>query len=50
MQPAAKDLVACVLPLTTHKRHRVRAAAVKAVGATMFQGAHEMILEMVAHR
>ncbi|KAG1672600.1 hypothetical protein FOA52_002080 [Chlamydomonas sp. UWO 241] len=50
LQPAAKELVACLLPLTTHKRHRVRVAAIGAVGATMFQGAHEMILEMVAFR
>jgi hypothetical protein len=50
LQPAAKELVACMLPLTTHKRHRVRVAAIGAVGATMFQGAHEMILEMVAFR
>ena len=50
LQPAAKDLVATVLPLATHKRHRVRVAAVRAVGAVMHQGAHEMILEMVAFR
>ena len=50
LQPAAKDLVASVLPLTTHKRHRVRVAAIRAVGAIMHQGAHEMILEMVAFR
>ena len=39
-----------MLPLATHKRHRVRVAAVRAVGAVMHQGAHEMILEMVAFR
>ena len=32
LQPAAKQLVAVVLPLTTHKRHRVRIAALQALG------------------
>ncbi|GAX77040.1 hypothetical protein CEUSTIGMA_g4487.t1 [Chlamydomonas eustigma] len=50
LQPAAKDLVASILPLTTHKRHRVRVAAIRAVGAIMHRGAHEMILEMIAFR
>jgi hypothetical protein len=50
LQPVAKELIAALLPLTTHKRHRVRAAALQAVGRTMHQGAHEMILEMVAFR
>ena len=46
----AKQLVANVLPLATHNRHKVRVAAIQAVRATMFQNAHEMILEMVAFR
>ena len=50
LQPAAKERVAALLPLCADKRHRVRVAAVRAVGVTMHQGAHEMILEMVAFR
>ncbi|KXZ56414.1 hypothetical protein GPECTOR_1g369 [Gonium pectorale] len=50
LQPIAKQLVAAVLPLTTAKRHRVRIAALQALRPTMHQGAHEMILEMVAWR
>jgi hypothetical protein len=50
LQPVAKQLVANALPLATHNRYRVRVAAVQAVRATMFQNAHEMILEMVAFR
>ncbi|GLI68794.1 hypothetical protein VaNZ11_013291 [Volvox africanus] len=50
LQPVAKQLVAVVLPLTTAKRHRVRIAALQALRPTMHQGAHEMILEMVAWR
>ncbi|KAG2499196.1 hypothetical protein HYH03_002777 [Edaphochlamys debaryana] len=50
LQPVAKQLVAALLPLTTAKRHRVRVAALQALRPTMHQGAHEMILEMVAWR
>ncbi|GIL43408.1 hypothetical protein Vafri_1181 [Volvox africanus] len=50
LQPVAKQLIASVLPLTTAKRHRVRIAALRALRPTMHQGAHEMILEMVAWR
>ncbi|KAG2455132.1 hypothetical protein HYH02_000951 [Chlamydomonas schloesseri] len=50
LQPVAKQLVAALLPLTTAKRHRVRLAALGALRPTMHQGAHEMILEMVAWR
>ncbi|EFJ44828.1 hypothetical protein VOLCADRAFT_106220 [Volvox carteri f. nagariensis] len=50
LQPVARQLVAAVLPLTTAKRHRVRVAALQALRPTMHQGAHEMILEMVAWR
>lgn len=37
LQSVAKNLVAEALPLTTHKRHRVRIAALQAVRATMHQ-------------
>ncbi|GIL99070.1 hypothetical protein Vretimale_4331 [Volvox reticuliferus] len=50
LQPVAKQLVAAVLPVTTAKRYRVRIAALQALRPTMHQGAHEMILEMVAWR
>ncbi|PNH12703.1 HEAT repeat-containing protein 2, partial [Tetrabaena socialis] len=50
LHPIAKQLVASLLPLTTAKRHRVRVAALQALRPTMHQGAHEMILEMVAWR
>ncbi|GLC35967.1 hypothetical protein PLESTB_000524400 [Pleodorina starrii] len=50
LQPVSKQLVAALLPLTTAKRHRVRIAALQALRPTMHQGAHEMILEMVAWR
>eukprot|EP00892_Ulva_mutabilis_P010543 jgi/Ulvmu1/7861/UM004_0092.1 len=50
LQPAAKQLVADVLPLTTHRRKAVRCAAVRAARQLMFCGAHEMILDMVAWR
>jgi hypothetical protein len=50
LQPASKELVAAVLPLTTHRRKAVRCAAIRAVRELMFCGAHEMVLEMVAWR
>lgn len=50
LQPVSKGLVATLLPLTTHRRHRVRIAAVEAVRDVVFVGAHEMILEMIAWR
>lgn len=50
LQPVSKQLVADVLPLTTHRRKAVRCAAVRAVRQLMFCGAHEMILDMVAWR
>jgi hypothetical protein len=37
LQPVAKQLVAALLPLTTHKRHRVRVATVRALGPLMHQ-------------
>lgn len=37
LQPMAKQLVAALLPLTTHKRHRVRVAALQALGPLMHQ-------------
>ena len=37
LQPVAKQLVAAVLPLTTHKRHRVRIAALQALGPLVHQ-------------
>lgn len=37
LQPVAKQLVACLLPLTTAKRHRVRVAALQALRVTMHQ-------------
>jgi hypothetical protein len=37
LQPAAKQLAAALLPLTTHKRHRVRIAALQALGPLMHQ-------------
>lgn len=48
LQPVSKQLVADVLPLTTHRRKAVRCSAVRAVRQFMFCGAHEMILDMVA--
>ena len=50
LQPVSKELVASVLPLTTHRRKTVRCAAIGAVKQLVFCGAHEMILEMVAWR
>ncbi|MEW5306836.1 MAG: hypothetical protein WDW36_009274 [Sanguina aurantia] len=50
LQPVAKELVAAVLPLTTHKRHRLRVAALRCLRPIMHHGAHEMILQMVAFR
>lgn len=50
LQPVSKQLVADVLPLTTHRRKAVRGAAVRAARQLMFCGAHEMILDMVAWR
>jgi len=45
-----KAMVATMLPLTTHRRYRVRLAAIAAVRELMYVGAHEMILEMIAWR
>ncbi|GBF95342.1 hypothetical protein Rsub_07770 [Raphidocelis subcapitata] len=50
LHPVSKQLAAALLPLTTHKRHRVRIAVLRALGPLLFQGAHEIILEMVGHR
>ena len=50
LQPVSKELVADVLPLTTHRRKAVRCAGVRTVRQLVFCGAHEMILEMVAWR
>lgn len=50
LQPVSKQLLADVLPLTTHRRKAVRCAAVGAIRQVMFCGAHEMILDMVAWR
>ncbi|GMH40548.1 hypothetical protein BSKO_08452 [Bryopsis sp. KO-2023] len=44
----SKELVAMVMPLTTHKRQKVRVEAVKTVKVLMHQGAHEMILEITS--
>lgn len=46
----AKELIASLLPLTTHRRFKVRVAAVEAVQVVMHLGAHDMILEMTAFR
>lgn len=35
LQPVSKRLVACVLPLATHRRQRVRLAALRAIKPTM---------------
>ncbi|WIA41829.1 hypothetical protein OEZ86_009159 [Tetradesmus obliquus] len=45
----SKDIVAALLPLTTHKRHRTRIAAIEALRDVMHLGSHNMILEMGAH-
>lgn len=37
LQPMAKRLAAALLPLTTHKRHRVRVAALRALGPLVHQ-------------
>jgi hypothetical protein len=37
LQPVSKQLVAGLLPLTTHKRYRVRVAALRALGPLMHQ-------------
>lgn len=37
LQPVAKQLAAALLPLTTHTRHRVRVAALRALGPLMHQ-------------
>eukprot|EP00878_Enallax_costatus_P028908 GHUV01031271.1.p3 GENE.GHUV01031271.1~~GHUV01031271.1.p3 ORF type:complete len:128 (+),score=36.39 GHUV01031271.1:792-1175(+) len=37
LSPLAKDIVAALLPLTTHKRHRVRIAAIEAIRDVMHQ-------------
>lgn len=37
MGATSKDLVAALLPLTTHKRYRVRIAAIQAIRATVHQ-------------
>lgn len=37
LAPHVKPLIAALLPLTTHKRHRVRVAAVKAVSRVTHQ-------------
>jgi len=48
LQPLSKQLVAWIAPLTTHRRHRVRVAAVRALQEVVMVGAHEMILELIA--
>jgi hypothetical protein len=35
LQGASKQLVACLLPLATHRRQRVRVAALRAIKPTM---------------
>jgi len=37
LQPIAKQLAAALLPLTTHKRHGVRIAALRALRPLMHQ-------------
>ncbi|KAF8058324.1 Dnaaf5 [Scenedesmus sp. PABB004] len=47
----AKEVVAALLPLTTHSRHRVRVAAVEAVrDVVQLAGAHEALLGLVGWR
>ncbi|KAF5842633.1 armadillo-type protein [Dunaliella salina] len=50
LHSVSKQFVAQLLPLTTHKRHTVRIAALQAIKVVMHQNAHEMILEMIAWR
>ncbi|KAL0032856.1 hypothetical protein WJX77_002978 [Trebouxia sp. C0004] len=44
----SKQLMAAVMPLLTHKRHKVRIEAIRTVRKLAHMGGHEMVLQMVA--
>ena len=48
LHAVSKQLVAMLLPTTTHRRQKTRIAAIEALQDAMFCGGHEMILQMIA--